>query len=212
MKFLNTLGFAVLMLITLSSFSNAQLLQLGAGGGLTQILAPNGYTDAVGDGGYGFSTEWNAGAIVKIGLPLIPLTPRAYFLYHSLSGNGEISGGPDPINGSNPNADYTQTISEIGIGLQYNFVPLPVGFDPYIALDLSFNSFGMLELNGVEVPNTKYTRFGGGIGLGTEVSIIPLVNLDFYLSYKMFNITGKEDGEDTISAVTLDAFIIFNFL
>ncbi len=57
-----------------------------------------------------------------------------------------------------------------------------------------------------------FNRFGGGIGLGTEVTIIPLINLDFYLSYKMFNLTGKEDGEETISAVTLDAFIIFNFL
>ena len=57
-----------------------------------------------------------------------------------------------------------------------------------------------------------FQRFGGGIGVGTEVTIIPLINLDLYLSYKMFNLTGKEDGEETISAVTLDAFIIFNFL
>jgi len=79
-------------------------------------------------------------------------------------------------------------------------------------LDLSFNSFGKSKMNDVEFEGSDVSRFGGGIGFGTEVTIIPLINLDLYLSYKMFNLTGKEDGEETISAVTLDAFIIFNFL
>ncbi len=109
---------------------------------------------------------------------------------------------------------YSQSILEIGAGLQYNFIPLPAGFDPYIALDLGYTSIGKLSANDSEdIPfNEVESRFGGGIGVGTEVTIIPLINLDLYLSYKMFNLTGKDDGEETISAVTLDAFILFNFL
>jgi hypothetical protein len=197
-------------LLLLPNLTNAQLVKIGAGGGLTQVLAPDALTKEVSDGGLGYSTEWNSGAMVKVEIPLFPLIPRGYFLYHSLSGNGEA----DPNLWQDPNVEFTQSILEIGAGVQYNFIPLPAGFDPYIALDLGYTNFGKLSANDSEdIPfNESKSRFGGGIGLGTEVTIIPLINLDFYLSYKMLNLTGKEDGEETISAVTLDAFIIFNFL
>jgi hypothetical protein len=205
MKYLKSLLLILLLMFFLPNLTNAQLIQIGAGGGLTQILAPDYYTNSVGDGGLGFTTEWNAGAILKIGLPLLPITPRAYFLYHSLTGSGDLAT-------TNQNVEYTQSISEIGIGLQYNFIPLPAGFDPYIALDLAYNSFSALESNGTAVPDSKVSRFGGGLGLGTEITIIPIIDLDVYASYKMFNLAGKEDGEETVSAFTLDAFILFSFL
>lgn len=205
MKYLKSLPLILLLLFFLPTITNAQLIQIGAGGGLTQILAPDYYTNSVGDGGLGFTTEWNGGAIFKIGLPLLPITPRAYFLYHSLSGSGDLAT-------TNQNIEYTQSISEIGIGVQYNFVPLPAGFDPYIALDIAYNSFSALEGNGTEVPDTKVSRFGGGIGLGTEITIIPIIDLDVYASYKMFNLAGKSDGEETVTAFTLDVFILFSFL
>ncbi len=205
MKYLKSILLVLLLLFFLPTLTNAQLIQLGAGGGLTQILAPDYYTNSVGDGGLGFTTEWNGGAIFKIGLPLLPITPRAYFLYHSLTGSGDLAT-------TNQNVENTQSISEIGIGLQYNFVPLPAGFDPYIALDIAYNSFSALEINGSEVPDSKVSRFGGGIGLGTEITIIPIIDLDVYASYKMFNLAGKSDGEETVTAFTLDVFILFSFL
>ena len=209
MKIITKLFITLLLLLTISSTVNAQLFQLGAGGGLTQILAPKSYTNSVSDGGLGFSTEWNIGAIVKLGFPLLPITPRAYFLYHSLSGSGEAN---PPIFTQALNEEYAQTISELGLGLQYNFIPLPAGFDPYIALDLAYNSFSALERNGTEIPDTKVSRFGAGIGLGTEITIIPIIDLDVYASYKMFNLIGKENDEETISAFTLDVFVLFSFL
>ncbi len=209
MKSLRTMVLCLTAFLLLSSSSSAQLFQIGAGGGLTQILDPSYYTNSPGDGGLGFSTEWNAGVIAKLGLPLIPITPRAYFLYHSLYGSGQF----EPVGEEqSPNIEYQQSISEIGIGIQYNFVPLPAGFDPYIAIDLAYNSFSALESYGDEYPNTKKTRFGGGIGLGTEITIIPIINLDVYASYKMFNLIGKENGEENVTAFTLDAFIMFSFL
>jgi hypothetical protein len=143
---------------------------------------------------------------------MLPITPRAFILYHSLSGSGSIPAELFKVAQAETDLEITQSIFEIGAGVQYNFIPAPLGFDPYLALDLSFNSFGKSKVNDAEVDGSDVSRFGGGIGLGTEVTIIPLINLDLYLSYKMFNLTGKEDGEETISAVTLDAFIIFNFL
>jgi hypothetical protein len=198
-------------MFSLPTFTFAQLVKIGAGGGLTQVLAPDGFTKEVSDGGLGYSTEWNAGIIGKVDLPLIPFTPRAFILYHSLSGSGTQTELFKAVQAEG-DLEISQSILEIGAGVQYNFIPAPLGFDPYIALDLSFNSFGKSKVNDVEIDGSDVSRFGGGIGLGTEVTIIPIINLDLYLSYKMFNLTGKEDGEETVSAVTLDAFIIFNFL
>lgn len=204
--------FILICILFLPNFTSAQLIKIGAGGGLTQILAPDALTKEVSDGGLGYSTEWNVGLIGKVDLPMLPITPRAFILYHSLSGSGSTPPELFKVTQAETDLEISQSIFEIGAGIQYNFIPAPLGFDPYLALDLSFNSFGKSKVNDAEVDGSDVSRFGGGIGLGTEVTIIPLINLDLYLSYKMFNLTGKEDGEETISAVTLDAFIIFNFL
>jgi len=204
MKTLRTVVLSVIILFAISSSASAQLFQFGLGGGITQVLAPEQYTNPVSDGGFGFSTEYNVGVVAKLGLPVVPITPKAYFFYHSLNGTGDYNN----VNG----IEYSQTISELGIGAEYNFIPVPAGFDPYIALDIAYNSFSALEMDATEVPNTKVNRFGGGIGVGTEISLIPMINLDVYASYKMFNLIGKEDGEENVTAFVLDAFITLSFL
>ena len=100
----------------------------------------------------------------------------------------------------------------MGIGAEYNFIPVPAGFDPYVAIDIAYNSFSALEMDASEVPNTKANRFGGGIGVGTEISLIPIINIDVYATYKMFNLIGKEEGEENVTAFVLDAFITLSFL
>ena len=182
MKKNRIVSFVAVFLLLFPALASAQLLQIGAGGGITQVLAPESYTNY-------YSTEWNAGVILKLGLPLLPITPRAFILYNSLWGEDSSS-----------NAEVNLDIGEIGLGLQYNFVPMPAGFDPYIALDLELSRYQGLN------------RFGAGVGLGTEITIIPIIDLDVYACYKMFNLAGKSEGEETITAFTLDAFIIFNFL
>jgi hypothetical protein len=203
-----------LILFVFTSISTAQFVKLGIGGGITQVLAPDALTKKVSEGGLGYSTEWNFGIVGKVDLPLIPITPRAFIIDHMFSGKG--------TNELSQDVEYSQSVFEYGVGAQYNFIPTPVGFDPYLALDLSFSNFGDFTKK-IDGDETKYSgvtngvpsgvsRFGGGIGLGSEITIVPVVNLDLYLCYKMFNLAGKDDGEDTISAVTLDAFITFNFL
>lgn len=203
----------IALLIT-PNFTNAQFVKIGAGGGITQVLAPDIYTKEVSEGGFGYSTEWNFGVVGKVDIPLIPFTPRAFILYHTLSGSGNEPPELFKVSVDEGEAEFSQSILEVGAGVQFNFIPAPLGFDPYLALDLSFSNFGDATASffDQEFTSDGFSRFGGGVGIGSEITIIPMINLDLYLSYKMFNLMGKEDGEETVSAITLDAFIIFNFL
>lgn len=205
---------ALASLFLFSTFANAQLIKIGAGGGITQVLAPEIYTKEVSEGGLGYSTEWNFGIVGKVDLPLVPFTPRAFILYHTLSGSGNEPPELFKIAVAEGEAEFSQSILEVGAGVQFNFIPAPLGFDPYFALDLSFSNFGDAKASffNQELTTDGFSRFGAGVGIGSEVTIIPMINLDLYLSYKMFNLIGKEDGEETVSAITLDAFVIFNFL
>ncbi|GMR25333.1 MAG: hypothetical protein BMS9Abin39_0623 [Ignavibacteria bacterium] len=202
MRKITIILFSVFFILSLNTNVHAQLLKLGVGGGLTRVLGPNSYTDDIGNNGLGFSSEYNFGAIVKVGLPVIPLTPRGFFLYHKLSSNEDIT-------------EFSQSISSLGLGLQYGFIPIPAGFDPYLSLDLTLNNFGDLTetINGNETKiGGGFSRFGLQLGIGTEVTIVPFINLDIFAGYNWFNLTGKEDGEETISAFVLDVFLMFNFL
>ncbi|NNL21234.1 MAG: outer membrane beta-barrel protein [Ignavibacteriaceae bacterium] len=214
MKLGKTIVLSLLLLFFVPSISYSQIFKLGVGGGLTQVLAPEELTKDVSEGGLGFSTNWNLGLVAKIDIPMVPITPRGFLFYHSLSGSGNVETLGKGMSISSAKLENTQSIFEFGVGAQYNFIPVPAGIDPYIALDIAMNSFGDLKqtLANLENKSNGETRFGGGIGLGAEVSIVPVVNVDLMLSYKLFNLIGKDDGEDTISALTLDAFVIFSFL
>lgn len=205
--------FSVFFILLLNTNVHAQLIKLGVGGGLTHILGPDSWTNDVGNGGLGFSSEYNFGAIAKIGLPIIPLTPRAFVLYHKLSGEGSLI---TTFNGNDINntAKFSQSFLSLGLGVQYGFIPVPVGFDPYLSLDLTFNKFGDFKsvIDGTENIFDGFSRMGLQLGVGTEVTIIPMINVDVFAGYNWFNLTGKEDGEETISAFVLDVFLMFSFL
>lgn len=199
MKKITIVLFSVFFILSINTKVQAQLVSIGAGGGLTQILSPDYYKNDIPDG-LGFSSGYNLGIIVKVGLPVIPITPRGFILYHTLEGNSNA-------------IENSQSITSVGLGVQYGFIPVPAGFDPYLSLDATFNNFGdfkgtlpsdLIAING--------SRVGLQLGVGTEVTIIPLINLDVFAGYNWFNLTGKEDGEETVSAFVLDLFLMFNFL
>ncbi len=203
----------LLMAFVIISFTGqvfAQSFNIGVGGGLSQVVGPDNYTKDVSDGGLGFSTEWNVGLTAKLGLPLLPIKPRAIFMYHSLSG----SGSPTLLAKSlaENTFDYTQSIITAGVGIQYNFVPVPVGPDPYIFLDVLYNNFGKLKIDPepfVGYESKSFSRSGLAIGLGTAVPLVPVVNLDLQVAYQMLNLVGKDSGEKTIGIVTVDLFLMF---
>jgi hypothetical protein len=210
MKKITIILFSVFFILLINQNVHAQLFKIGAGGGLTNVSGPDYYTKDVSEGGNGFSSEYNYGIIAKVGLPVIPLTPRGFVLFHNLNGSGTIQS-------SNVDVENSLTITSVGLGVQYEFIPVPAGFDPYLSLDVTFNNFGDFKANDV-VSSEGGSRGGIQVGLGTEVTIIPLINLDVFAGYNWFNITGKVDlpfggdSEETVSAFILNIFLMFNFL
>jgi hypothetical protein len=78
-----------------------------------------------------------------------------------------------------------------------------------------YNNFGELEgktPTETLILNKSLSRFGLGLGVGAEVSIIPAINIDLLVSYQMMNLVGKEDGENALSTLTVDAFLLFSLL
>ncbi len=212
MKKISFILFSVFLILFFNSIVPAQSIKVGVGGGLTSVQGPDGFTNDISQNGLGFSSEYNFGAIAKVGLPVIPLTPRAFILYHKMSSSAALVIAEG--NNINSTTEFSQSILSIGLGVQYGFIPIPAGFDPYLFLDLTLNNFGDLTKtdNGNETKFDGFSRFGLQLGIGTEVTIVPFINLDVFAGYGWFNLTGKEDGEDTVSAFTLDLFIIFNFI
>lgn len=210
-----TVATVIIFAVMLSSTAYAQLFSFGVGGGLTNVVGSEDYTNDISKEGLGYSTEWNGGVIAKIGLPLIPITPRAFILYHTLNGSEDLV---EPIGKgtamNSGNVEFSQSILSVGLGIQYGFIPVPVGVDPYLAIDLLYNKFGELKqtIAGTEQTFDGESRFGLGLGVGAEISLIPVLDFDIMVSYQMMNLVGKEDGESSLSTLTLDAFLLFSFL
>jgi len=213
-----TIATFVLFAVMLSSTTNAQLFSLGVGGGLTNVVGSEDFTNKISEDGLGYSTEWNMGVIAKLGLPLVPITPRAFVLYHTLNGS-DLSTEELLTKGNAINQTETttsQSILSVGLGVQYGFIPIPAGIDPYLAIDLMYNNFGEFKFTKwdgeFEQTSEGVSRFGLGLGVGAEISIIPVLNIDLLVSYQMMNLIGKEDGESSLSTLTVDAFLLFSFL
>jgi hypothetical protein len=213
-----TIVMVIIFAVTISSTANAQLFSFGVGGGLTNVVGSDDYTNKITEEGLGYSTEWNGGIIVKLDLPLIPITPRAFILYHTLNGS-DFSNEESLLKGTSINqleVTTSQSILSVGLGVQYGFIPIPAGVDPYLAIDLIYNNFGEFKETkwdgDHEMTIEGFSRFGLGLGVGAEVSIIPVLNLDILVSYQMMNLVGKEEGESSLSTLTLDAFLLFSFL
>jgi Outer membrane protein beta-barrel domain len=214
MRKITAILFSVLFILSFNTNVHAQLIKLGVGGGLTQILGPDHYTRDISNAGFGFSSEYNLGIIAKVGLPIIPLTPRAFFNYHNLNSEGTPPMSLFKGNDLDNAAEYSQSIFTLGLGVQYGFIPVPVGFDPYLSFDLTFNNFGDFKtiFNGNENVFDGFSRLGLQVGLGTEVTILPMLNLDVFAGYNWFNLTGKDDNEKTVTAFVLDVYLMFSFL
>ncbi len=216
-----TIATAIIFTVMFSFTNYAQSISIGIGGGLTNVVGSEFFTNEISYGvgvntGLGYSTEWNMGVVAKLGLPLVPITPRAFILCHSLNGNEFVTFESLAKGTSIIQRELTtsQSILSVGLGVQYGFIPIPVGIDPYLAIDLMYNKFGVLKdtIFATEEIRYGFSRFGLGLGVGAEVSIIPVLNIDVLVSYQMMNLVGNEDGESSLSTLTLDAFLLFSLL
>lgn len=193
-------AFGIIILLFLSQTeTNAQIIRLGLNGGLTSISSPSYYTNS--DNGLGFGTNLHFGAQARIDLPLVPITPIVFVEYDILRGDGEIN---------NVKLKDSQNILSIGVKGEYFILPLPL-VKPYISLDVALNKIGALKMEAPRQTTTSagYTRYGGSIGIGTVITVLPMIDLDLSLKYQTLNLVGKSDGESNISLINLDLAVIF---
>ncbi|MHB8579659.1 MAG: outer membrane beta-barrel protein [Ignavibacteriaceae bacterium] len=198
----------ILFLFVLLFFQqvNAQLFKIGVGGGLLSLQSPalykndisltNGNVDA-----YGLNNNYHFGVEAKFNLPLFPITPVAFIDYHVFrgSGSGDYTGFQTSLN-----------MITIGAEAEYYFLPLPF-LRPYLSVNISENSFGKLEIQapgGATLDSPSYSRIGGGAGIGAEVTITP-VNFDLYSQYNSYNLVGKNSGEQSVNAVSVNLMLLF---
>lgn len=186
--------------------TDAQLLKIGVGGGLTSFQSPalyandisltNGNVDA-----YGLKNNYHFGVEAKFNLPLFPITPIAFFDYHVMKGTG-----------SGDYTGYQTSLSILSIGAEAEYFVMPLPFvHPYLAINISENNFGKLEIQapgGATLDSPTQSRIGGGIGIGTEITIPP-VNFDLSAKYNSFNLLGKSSGEQSVNVVSVSLMLLF---
>jgi hypothetical protein len=184
--------FALIALMITPSISQVNL-KLGVGiGAMFPTSDFSGSTSEFYNGSrYGLSSGPNIHGKAKIGLSgWWNLTGEID--YSSLSNTGNSEPGQGVV-------DISQKILSLKVGPEFRLsVPvLPITL--YIGADLALNRFsGETTFQGVSrVPSATYsvegaTRFGIGFSAGAEVSIGPLLSLDFNISYNLMNVFGKE--------------------
>ncbi|MGD1006246.1 MAG: outer membrane beta-barrel protein [Ignavibacteriaceae bacterium] len=188
------------LFIIFSSVSSAQLVQLGLGGGLTDITAPSIYKGSVTNADFGFSDNYHFTIMAKFNIPLAPVIPAVFLDYHILRGGGTYN---------DTSISTSLYILSFGAEGEYFILPLPF-IKPYILADLSCNSFSQLELDigtGSYV-QLSHTNLGGAIGIGAEITFLPKIDFDVSAKYNLYNLTGRQ-GEEIVRALTVNIVMLF---
>lgn len=188
------LSIPIVFLTGLMVTSSMSQVTLKLGGGLG-ILSPasdfGGSTLEYYNGSrYGFGSGLNLHAKAKVGLAGWDLTGALE--YSSLSNSGNAEPGQGSVN-------ISQKVLSLRIGPEFRLSVPALPVTPYLGAHVALNSFsGETTFQGVsKVPSATYSvaatsRIGVGFSVGTEVSVGPLLSLDFNLSYNLMNLSGKE--------------------
>jgi len=182
---------ALMVLIVTPSISQVNL-KLGGGVGVTNTASDfNGSTLEYYNGSsYGLNSGLNIQGKAKVGLSGLNLVGEID--YSSLANTGNSEPGQGFV-------DISQKILSLKVGPEFHLSIPVLPITPYIGANLALNRFnGETTFRGVsKVPSATYsvkeaTRLGVGFSIGTEVSIGPLLSLDFNASYNFMNASGSE--------------------
>ncbi len=186
-------------------------LKLGGGVGITSAVSDfNGGTiDYYYGTSYGQNSGFNLQGKAKVGLGGLDLVGEVDYISLQNTGNSEPGQGM---------VEISQNIISLKVGPELH-IPIPaLPLSPYVGANLAVNSFsGETKFQGVsKVPSATYsiqgaTRLGVGISVGTEVSIGPLLSLDFNAAYNFMNLSGKEwnDANPGVNQ-RLDSYLSLN--
>jgi len=192
--------FFFLILVSIAILGNNSFPQtFGIGGGLSTVTGPDAYTNDITSGGTGFSSGYHLGAKLKFEIPLSPIKPFGFVNYTHFSNDQ-----------STPLGDITisQSIWSLGGGGEYNLFPGPVS--PYIAVNVAYNNIGDLNIDGGDIVlenSGSKSRFGGGIGIGAELTML-VIGLDASITYNFLNWIGKDSGEETVTIISYNLTVL----
>ena len=191
----------IFIFILFSSVSFARLIQLGLGGGLTDITSPSIFKGSIANADYGFSDNYHFTIMAKINIPFSPVTPAAFLDYHILRGSGTYN---------DTSVNTSLYILSFGAEAEYFLLPLPF-VKPYILVDLSSNTFSQLELDIADnsYVQLSHTNIGGAVGIGTEIKFLPKIDFDISAKYNVYNLTGRLSGEEMVKALTINVVMLF---
>lgn len=197
-------AFIILFILAFAGISQvqAQSFKVGVGGGLTLIQSPDFFDT------YDMATGYHFGAKAKIGLPLLPIKITGQVYYNTFSGTiDEVEGFILPVS-----VDVSTDLLILGAGFEVSLIPGPIA--PYLGADIFLSSIGKFEfepsnvlLNGSEATS----RMGLGFGAGLDFKLLPMFDIDLAAKYNLYNLVGKEDGEEDINAITITANFMFGF-
>jgi len=182
---------ALTMIIVLPIIAQVDL-KAGAGVGVISAVSDlNGSTMEYYSGlNYGQNSGMNIHGKAKVGLGGLDLVGE---IDYSSLGN---TGNSEPGQGS---VEMTQKILSLKVGPEFHISIPALPIRPYAGVNVAWNRFsGDANFQGVsKVPSATYTvneatRLGAGFTIGAEVSIGPLLSLDFTTSYNFMNISGSE--------------------
>lgn len=212
-----------LIILFFAASINAQSLRIGVGGGYASLNGPSALAKDVSNNGAGLKNGYEIGGKLKLDFPLVPfrLTGQAYYIKIS----NEENFNPGVAGIPTVKMETSMNIFSAGAGLEYQFIPGPIS--PYFALDLLYNSFGDVNVkynpslavvsSDNSKPYSKKDRFGLGIGVGSEFTLLPVIDLDLNIKYNLMNLMGKENmkinginfNEESVNTITITANILF---
>jgi len=201
MRKLKTLILGLFLFFLLSTITSAQIVQLGLGGGLTELTSPSIYKGSISSADYGFSGNYHFTIMAKFNIPLAPVTPAAFLDYHILRGSGTYN-----------DTAVSTSLSILSFGAEGQFYLLPLPFlKPYVLVDLSYNSFSQLQLNigSDSYVQLSHTNIGGALGLGAVFTLLPKIDFDVSAKYNFYNLTGRVNGQEYVKAFTLNVIMLF---
>jgi opacity protein-like surface antigen len=173
----------------------AQSFKLGVGGGVTMVQGYEVFDEA------DMSTGYHFGAKAKLGLPLLPIKFTGQVYYNTFSGSQDLGFGYS--------ADYSSSLLILGAGAEYSLIPGPIS--PYLGADVFLSSFGKFKVESpiINGEDDGYSRMGLGLGAGLDFKLLPMFDIDAAVKYNMYNLVGKEDGEEDFNAVTVTVNFMF---
>lgn len=192
---------AFLVLLVFLLFPNtlkAQGVSLGIGGGLSNMTAPDAFTNNISDGGAGFSSGWHLGAKATFSIPLSLFTPITFVFYNKFKGSGSTQFG---------DINTSLSLWSIGVGGQTEIIPGPIS--PYFQVNIAYNSFGDLKVESSNpiISVSQKSDGTGRVGLGLGVGV-KIIFVDASITYNFLNLIGKDDGEEATNTLNFTALLM----